>query len=152
MSPAATPRTLDELACAWNRPLIADERGLAARTALARELAAAILAASPGDENGRTRVGPLQIATAGWSKERGEHAYSVADPAVDHQAWIAALGAHEHATLTSDGQGANRDSWCVCANDDVFADQWVRYEHWTAAGCVAHGFVHSECRRLLQTG
>ena len=155
MSPATTARTLDDLASEWRAPFLADPRdetAMAGRGRLTRELAAAILADKGGDANGRTRVGDLQIATAGWSKERGAHADSVADSATDPQAWIAALGVHEHATLTGDGQGANRAAWCDCPNDDVHADQWTRYEHWTARGVEAHGFVHSECRRLLQVG
>jgi hypothetical protein len=159
MSPTTAPRDLDDLAREFYAPCLADpfdESAWAGRTQLTRELADAILSAGPGDENGRTRVGGLQIATAGWSPARGAHAYSVADPAVDPQAWIAALGRPDDAVLTSDGQGvitSGADAWCRHVDGgDVPIGEWVRYERWSEAGVEAHGFVHSACRRLLQTG
>ena len=150
MSPAAP--TLDDLLRQWNAPFTADpfdEHAWDGRKQLTRDLAAAILAAPLGDENGRTRVGGLQIATAGWTQARGDYANSVASSVTDPQKWIAALGTHEHATLTADGQGANRASWCWCAGGPA---EWVRYEYWTAEGREGHGFVCAECRRLVQTG
>ena len=150
-----TTRTLDSLRAEWDAPFLADPRdetANAARASLTRELAAAILAADLFDieRMERTRVGHMQIAGAGWSKERGEQADATAEPGSPE--WTAALGTHEHATLTSDGKSAIRDAWCTCANDDVCAGQWVRYEQWTERGCERHGYVHSECRRLLQAG
>ena len=150
-----TTSTLSELRIWWDTPFCgapSDSTATAARTALSRQLAAAILAADLLDEKAgtRTRVGEMFIASAGWSRERGDAACAAAEPGTPE--WRAALGVPEHATLTGDGQGANRGAWCTCPNDEVFAEQWIRYEHWTAAGCERHGFVHSTCRRLLQTG
>jgi len=127
----------------WDAP--ADGTGThGARLSLTRTLARLILEAPL-----RTRVGDLTVYTGGWSRERGQYADSVGEAGSPE--WIAALGTHERATLTSDGRAANREQWCQCGEPASDAE-WVRYEHWTAAGRVAHGFVHSECRRLLQTG
>lgn len=139
---------LARLHAAWSAPFLADPRdeaASAARSAQTREVARLLLAAPL-----RTEVGGLTVFTAGWSKERADQAYAAGD--AGSPAWFAALGDHEHATLTSDGGAADRQRWCQCPNDDVFADQWVRYEHWTERGMERHGFVHSECRRLLQAG
>jgi len=133
---------------AWPAPFLADPRdeaASAARTAQTREVARLLLAAPL-----RTEVGGLVVFTAGWSRERAAKADAAGKPG--SEAWFAALGDHEHATLTSDGRAADRTRWCQCPNDDVFAGQWVRYEYWTERGMERHGFVHSECRRLLQTG
>jgi hypothetical protein len=147
-----TTTTLTELRAQWDAPFTGDAfdtAAWAARSALTRELAAAILAAPLAAS--RTQVGGMFIVLAGWSRERDFAVSAVALPGTPE--WRAALGPHEHATLTSDGKGANRSKWCTCPNDDVSAaDQWVRYEYWTAEGCERHGFVHSECRRLLQAG
>ena len=154
--PSAPPvRTLADLRAEWDAPFLAgpsDEAANTARSRLTRDLAAAILAADLFDRERMepTRVGGMQITGAGWSKERADLADAAAERGSPE--WIAALSTHEHATLTSDGKSAIRTAWCTCANDDVYADQWIRYEHWTERGCEAHGFVHSECRRLLQTG
>ena len=158
---AINTSTLADLRAEWDAPFLADpsdQAANAARSQLTRDLAAAILAADLFDRERmeRTRVGPMQISTAGWSKERAD----LADAAAERgsQAWIAALGTHEHATLTSDGRAADRKNWCRCAvtglqqDDGIPAGEWARYEHWTERGCEAHGFVHSECRQLLQTG
>lgn len=155
MAATTTTRTLADLRADWDAPFLADPRdetANAARTQLTRDLAAGILAADLFDRDRmeRTRVGNMQIAGAGWTKERGDHADATAEPG--SPAWIAALGTHEHATLTDDGKSAIRDAWCTCANDDVYADQWVRYEYWTEQGMERHGYVHSDCRRLLQVG
>lgn len=150
----SSTRTLAQLREDWDDPSVQGD----ARTALTRELAAAILAApmmEPG-QTARTRVGDLQIADAGWSRERGDAANAVAEPGSEE--WRAALGVPERVTLTSDGLGANRGRWCEChaapPGGQVRAGEWVRYEAWTAEGRVAHGFVHApwECRRLLQVG
>ena len=87
--------------------------------------------------------------TGGWSRERGMHADSVAGRGTPE--WVVALGDHEHATLTGDGHAAVRSQWCTCLADFP-ACEWVRYEYWTTRGCEHHGFVHSECRKLLQVG
>lgn len=155
MAPALTTTPLAELRSRWDAPFLADPSAcaaMAARTTLTRELAAAILAAPlyDAEAGARTRVGSMIIAGGGWSKERGDAADAAAEPGTPE--WRAALGDHEHATLTADGHGANRGTWCACPNDEVFADQWIRYEHWTAEGMSRHGYVHSECRRLLQAG
>jgi hypothetical protein len=132
---------------AWSAPFLADpsdEAANAARAAQTRQLAAAILAAPVG-----AKVGAMTLVTAGWSRERGDQADAVAGPG--SEAWITALGAHEHATLTADGKSANRQAWCECPGLNDF-ENWVRYEGWTARGCEAHGFVCGTCRRLAQTG
>ena len=148
MAATAPTRTLDSLRAEWDAPFLADPRdetANAARGQLTRDLAAAILSAKL-----MTHAGGMTIHGAGWSRERGDHADATAEPGTE--AWIAALGTHEHATLTSDGHAAIRDAWCTCANDDVYADQWVRYEYWTAKGMERHGYVHATCRKLLQAG
>ena len=109
-----------------------------------RKLAALILAAPL-----RTRIGELIVDTGGWSRERGLYADMLADRGTP--AWVAALGDHEHATLTGDGHAAIRTQWCAC-EAEFRESEWVRYEYWTARGCEHHGYVHSECRKLLQVG
>jgi hypothetical protein len=150
---AAAIRTLADIRAEWDAPFLAgpsDAAAMAARSQLTRDLAAAILAAGILDREHatRTQVGDLVITSAGWSRERGDLAAAKAEPGTPE--WIAALGAHDHATLTSDGRGANREQWCCCSEPPF--SEWVRYEHWTERGREAHGFVHSECRRLLQSG
>jgi hypothetical protein len=138
---------LASLRAGWDAPFTGEDYD--ARGAQTRKLAALILAAPL-----RTRVGELIVDTGGWSRERGLHADSVAERGTPE--WIAALGDHEHATLTGDGHAAVRSEWCVCAEEDELgsrpAEQWVRYEYWTARGCEYHGYVHSVCRKLLQVG
>jgi hypothetical protein len=146
----AAAATLTELYNQWDTPFTGDPgdaAAAAARAGLTRRLAAAILAAGLHDATGaRTRAGAMRIADAGWSGERSAAA------AAGSPGWRAALGTYEHATLTSDGQEADCGKWCTCPNDDVFADQWIRYEFWTALGLEKHGYVHSACRQLLQAG
>jgi hypothetical protein len=154
MAGAAAPRTLDDLRADWDAPFTAapaDGAASAARGTLTRDLAAAILAADLHDpaRGGRTRVGDLFIYNAGWSRERAAAADAAA--AAGTPEWVAALGTHEHATLTGDGGAAIRDQWCLCGGQPPAAD-WIRYEHWTARGREAHGFVHRGCRRLIQAG
>lgn len=142
---ATAAAELAALRAEWDQPFLADPRDAAAnaaRTALTRRLAAATLAADLG-----TRVGALTVVAGGWSRERAAQADAAG--AAGSPAWYAALGAHEHATLTGDGKAAARHAWCECPES---LDRWVRYEGWTAAGCEAHGFVCADCRRLVQTG
>lgn len=54
----------------------------------------------------------------------------------------------QEVTLTEDGRGAIRVGW----HTDGPAAEWVRYEVWTPEGRIAHGFVDSVSRRLLQVG
>ena len=89
-------------------------------------------------------------SAAAAGRERGQQADAAGAPGSPE--WIAALGVHEHATLTGDGHGAIREAWCTCAGGNVDVAEWVRYEYWTAAGMERHGFVHATCRRLLQAG
>ncbi|MEU3452247.1 hypothetical protein ABZ671_01190 [Micromonospora sp. NPDC006766] len=84
----------------------------------------------------------------GWSAETSQRA-NAAGPA-GSDAWRAALGAHEQATLTADGRAAETTRWCACPS--VADDEWVRYERWSARGREAHGYVHSGCRALVQAG
>src|SRR5450755_3099990 len=108
--------TATELRAEWDEPFLADPRDEAANAArgdLTRALAAATLAARVG-----TAVGGMTVVGAGWSRERGDYADSVAE--VGSDAW-------KDATLTSDGRGAIRDAWCECPAPGG----WVRYEGWT---------------------
>jgi hypothetical protein len=132
---------LASLRAGWDQPFTGDDYG--ARGEQTRKLAALILAAPL-----RTRIGELIVDAGGWSRERGLYADMLADRGTP--AWVAALGDHEHATLTADGHAAVRGQWCACTV--VRADEWVRYEYWTARGCEHHGFVHAGCRKLLQVG
>lgn len=153
-------RTLADLRAEWDSPFLADpsdKTASAARHQLTSELAAAILSAGLLDavRRERTRVGDLWLVTAGWSRETSDRASAAGEPG--SAGWYAALGRHEHALLTGDGRGANRDRWCLCATegpepDGIPAEEWVRYEYWTAEGRERHGFVHGVCRRLLQAG
>lgn len=115
-------------------------------------LAPNILDAKLGDQV-QTFDCKLTVAQGGWSKEDGDRADAAGEPGSAE--WFAALGRREYVTLTSDGQsGGDRNGpagWCQCGVDpDV--EQWVAYERWTAEGRVAHGYLHSECRLLLQSG
>ena len=141
-----TAAEISPLRAEWDAPFTGDmtDEAISARGDLTRELASLILGAQI-----MTRVGDLTVVGGGWSKERGDYADATAE--AGSAGWIAALGAHENATLTSDGRGANRQAWCECAglND---AAAWVRYEGWTEQGMDAHGFVCGTCRRITQTG
>lgn len=140
----------EELAAAmaaWDAPFLADpfdEAAMEARTAQTREVARLLLAAPL-----RTRVGGLVAETGGWSRERAAEADAAGEPGSPE--WFAALGDHEHVTLTGDGGAANRSRWCECEPFPAGQD-WVRYEHWTERGRERHGFVCPSCRRLTQTG
>lgn len=127
--------------------VLVDGAWLARHIARARE----ILAAAVG-----TRIdtpdGPLIIAHAGWSRQSAERpAARAADAAGDVDAYLAALGAHDHATLTADGRGARTDGWCQCEPGPPLATT-VRYERWTDQGRVAHGYLCPTCRFITQTG
>lgn len=139
------PRTLDEIAAEKQALIMADPFNPAVSakiTTLTREYAAVLLALPLN-----SKADGLIVYTGGWSLERAAEADAVGQPGTD--AWYAALGSHQHATLTSDGRDAVRTAWCQgCPG----ADQWVRYEHWTTEGCHAHGFVCASCRRITQTG
>jgi hypothetical protein len=95
--------------------------------------------------------GPLIKCRGGWPRETSERANAVVDPATDRQGWLAALGPHEHATLTSDGRGARTDSWCQCTPVPAI-ESCVRYERWTTQGRTAHGYLCPTCRHITQTG
>lgn len=140
--------TLADLHAAWSAPFLADpsdDAASAARGEQTRELAGLVLAAGT-----RARVGDLTIVAGSWSRKQADYAYSVADPAVDLDAFEAALGSFSDATLTSDGDYVARDLWCRCASSA--AAGWVRYEGWTAEGRSAHGFACPSCRALAQVG
>ena len=132
---------------AWSEPFLADPRdeaASAARTVQTREVARLMLAAPL-----RTEVGGLVAETAGWSRERAAEADAAGEAGSPE--WFAALGDHEHVTLTGDGRAANRSRWCECRPQPRI-EAWVRYEHWTERGRDRHGFVCPSCRSLTQTG
>ncbi|GAA4102274.1 hypothetical protein [Actinomadura miaoliensis] len=62
-----------------------------------------------------------------------------------------ALGTPEHVTLTADHDMAFPEHWCQCTTPAADA---IRFERWSAAGRIAHGYVcpHITCRRLVQSG
>jgi len=88
-------------------------------------------------------------ALGGWSPASVQHV-SKAHPE-GGKAWYAALGSHEHATLTADGRDAEPSEWC---EHKPPAESWVRYERWSARGMEAHGYVcpDIDCRHLVQSG
>lgn len=49
--------------------------------------------------------------------------------------------------LSSDGRWVESQAW-----HDGPEAEWVAYERWTSEGRVAHGFIDSVSRRLLQAG
>jgi hypothetical protein len=147
METLAPSTGLASLHAAWAAPFLADPRdeaANAARTAQTREVARMILAAPL-----RTEVGGLVVFTGGWSKERADQARAAGE--AGSPAWFAALGDHEHATLTGDGHAADRWHWCECEPFPA-GGTWVMYQHWSERGMERHGFVCPDCRRLTQTG
>ena len=147
METLAPSAGLARLHAAWSAPFLADPRdeaANAARTAQTREVARLLLAAPL-----RTKVGGLTVFTAGWSKERADQARAAREAGSPE--WFAALGDHEHATLTSDGGAADRWHWCECEPFPA-GETYVRYEHWSERGMERHGYVCPDCRRLTQTG
>lgn len=114
-------------------------------------LAETILAAPVGSRVD-TFDTPLTKVDGRWSPEAARRADAVADPATDPTAWVAALGPHEHATLTADGRQAINIGWCTCDHQYPDGATWVRYERWSGRGQEAHGYVCPTCRRLTQTG
>lgn len=103
----------------------------------------------------RTELDGLILDSGGWTREQAATVDAAHERGTPE--WVAALDAtpYAHVTLTADGRYANRQAWCTCANDDVAADGWVRYEFWSTESGKAdrrHGFVHDTCRKILQTG
>lgn len=137
----------------WSQPFLADpsdKHADAERAADTADLAAAILevgAREPQIVHLYGFDGPMVLNGGGWSKETADAADAAAPVGIAE--WKAALGPYEHVTLTADGQGAIRDTWCECGTG---AEDWVRYEGWTVQGMVAHGFVCGTCRKITQTG
>lgn len=100
-----------------------------------------------------TADGPLIKCAAGWTAESGARADAAADPVAQPAEWLAALGPHDHVTLTQDGRTVHTDGWCGCATaSESEGDNWVRYERWTPEGRLAHGYVCPDCRHITQTG
>jgi hypothetical protein len=110
---------------------------------------ARLILAAPLNQVIESVNGPLTKSGGGWSREAGERADAAGEPG--SEAWWAALGPHEHATLTQDGGPAEPSAWC---SHKTPADAWVRYERWSPRGCEAHGYVcpREDCRRLVQSG
>lgn len=98
-----------------------------------------------------TLDGPMVKVAGSWSVETAERAEAAVDPAVDPVAWRQAIGPHEQATVTADGQAVQVDDWCTCPIGGTSLG-WVRFERWTTAGRVSHGYVCPGCRRITQTG
>ena len=142
--PTITPAV--ELAVAysaWSSPWL-DGTSYVDRQVLTATTARLLLAAPL-----RTSVDAMVIVAGSWSREAGNAADAKATPGSPE--WMAILDAtpHESCTLTSDGHSAGI-RWCEHSDEE--AGSWVTYERWSAAGRVAHGFVCSECRGILQTG
>lgn len=111
--------------------------------ALARHILAAAVAATVD-----TVDGPLVKAAGSWSAKAGVRADAAG--AAGSDAWFAALGPHEDTLLTGDGKGVQTNGWCRCTNAPD-AQAWVRYERWTGAGRVGHGYACPTCRLITQT-
>lgn len=91
------------------------------------------------------------IKSGGWSKEAGGRldAAMASDPGLDVRAF---LGSYERVLLVSDPAArVHAQGLCTCPGSDN-ADSWVRYEKWTAAGRVAHGWACPACGGITQTG
>lgn len=135
---------------AWSAPFVLstdgrfDDELFAARTVQTRELAAMILARRCGG-----KVGGLTVAQAGWSAEASRRADEVIDRKGTVAEMRAVLGSYDEVTLTGDGRGVVRELDRTC---NPPASTWVRYEAWTEAGRVAHGFACPGCRHITQTG
>jgi hypothetical protein len=108
---------------------------------------AKLILAAPIGQSIESVNGPLVKNHGGWSAGAGERANAAGEPG--SEAWFAALGPHETATLTGDGLGAAPSAWC---SHKTPSDAWVRYERWSPQGCEAHGYVCPTCRQLIQSG
>ena len=131
----------------WSHPWLTgpfDDAAMLARSERTRQLAAECC--WPRRWVPRSRA--WSSTPAGWSRERGAEADAAGDARSPE--WLAALGPHEHATLSADGRAAVRDQWCQCASTPAVG--WARYEHWTARGRESHGFVCPASHRLTQAG
>lgn len=103
----------------------------------------------------RTAGGTLTVVQGGWS----DQAAAAADAAGPEgtPAWYAALGRREYVILTADARTVELDknrepTWCQCTGAHADRQGWVRFEKWTGAGRVRHGFACAACRRMLQNG
>lgn len=95
-----------------------------------------------------TAFGDVKLTRRDWPL--GAEERITARARVEGRAAIAeAIGPPYGALLTSDARLVDRSDWCRCTNP---ADEWVRYEYWTAEGRSAHGFACPVCRRVTQTG
>jgi hypothetical protein len=105
--------------------------------------------AAPLNQVIETPNGPLIKCGGTWAKGTDVLADAIAEPGTPE--WLAALGPHTAATLTSDGRGAEPSAWC---SHHPPALEWVRYERWSPRGCEAHGYVcpRENCRQLVQSG
>lgn len=117
---------------------------------LAAEWLAPRILAARGGATVRTFDGHLTLTLGAWPKEAAARADAAGTPGSPQ--WLAELrkSKREYVVLTGDGRPKST-CWCQC--DGSRADEdWVRYERWTAEGRVAHGYLHRECRGILQAG
>lgn len=113
------------------------------RDEVTSQLADEILRAPVG-----TSVGTgLIVAEAGWTPEN-QHRAGASGPEAS-AAWWQALGAHDDATLTDDGEPVNFSGWCP---GHKYATHEVYFERWTTKGRVAHGWACEHCRARTQSG
>ena len=71
----------------------------------------------------------MVVVSGGWSAEAAAAADAIATPSSAE--WLGALGAREHVTMTADGHGASRQTWCQCPERPELS---VGFEGWTAQG------------------
>lgn len=106
-----------------------------------------------------TPDGPMYVKTGGWSKETGDRveAALAANPGryregVTNADYRTLAGPYERVLLVSDPAArVHAQDWCTCPGSDN-ADAWVRYEKYTAAGRVGHGWACPGCGGITQTG
>lgn len=93
----------------------------------------------------------LIVAHRAWTVEQGDVAEAAVGPDCTFEEYDQALGTPAEVLLTGDGHGYNNRGWCGCGNNFPAA-QITRFERWTSLGRVAHGWLHTVCRKLYQSG
>lgn len=94
-----------------------------------------------------TGDGPLVVVNASYGKRP-----DLAD--LDGDALMAALNESDYTMVVLSEDGGYVPERVQWATDDPTCpiERWVRYERWTPEGRVAHGYIHPESRRLIQSG